>query len=122
MAFETSIKQYFKDVKSFVGDTNDQPAHTDFLVSLTINDSLVKYIRYGELYLRQEHTGLFPQGSSWFSSWGFSCGASMITAPVIYGVGLNVGLSFSFLDMNFNNRVDSEDGLFQLSLGFSRTF
>jgi hypothetical protein len=122
MAFETSIKQYFKDVKSFVSDTNDQPAHTDFMISLTVNDSLVNFLRYGDLYIRQEHAGLFPQSSSWFSSWGFSCGASMITVPVIYGIGLNAGFSFSFLDMNFNNRVDSEDGLFRLSIGFSRTF
>jgi hypothetical protein len=122
MAFETSILQHFNEYHCFVNDTSDQPAHTDFSLSFAINDSLIKYIRYGDIYLRQEHSGLYPGSSSWFSSWGFGFGASIITAPIVYGLGLDASISFSNLDMNFNNRVDPEDGLFRFSLGILRTF
>jgi hypothetical protein len=119
---ELVLRQNFIERHSFVNDTAKQSPHTDFSVSLSVNDSLVKYIRFGEIYLRQQHTGLFPQGSSLFSSWGFCFGTSLVTEPFMYDICLNAGVSFSYLDMNFNNRVDSEDGLFQLSLGISRTF
>jgi hypothetical protein len=121
-----SLRQNFVESRSFdtayVHDTTKLGPGTDLSFSLCINDSLIKQIKYGALYVRHDHTGIFPPKSSLFSSWGFSTGLNIITNPIIFGVSVDGDIGFCFLDMNKNNRVDAGDTMLKFSIGFTRGF
>ncbi|MGB7568796.1 MAG: hypothetical protein WBM07_13130 [Chitinivibrionales bacterium] len=124
MALQVSLRQNFVENHSFdtsyVHDTTKLSPGTDLSLSLCVNDSLIKLVKYGEIYLRHDHTGIFPPRSTLFSSWGFSTGLTIITNPIIFGVSLNGDLGFSFLDMNKNNRIDAGDAVFKFSISLMR--
>jgi hypothetical protein len=124
IALEVSLRQNFSEKHSFAfqPDSVKTTPGTDISIALYANDSLFKIMRYGELYVRQEHTGLFPPGSSLFSSWEFQTGASVITKPLFFGISLDADISLGFLDMNANNRVDPGDVVLEFSLCFLRSF
>lgn len=107
---------------AYVQDTSKLSPGVDFSLSVRTNDSLIKAIKYGELYLRQDHTGLYPPRSTVFSSWGFSTGLRAISNPLAFGISLDAEVSFSFLDLNNNNKIDPGDMLLNFSIGFMRGF
>jgi hypothetical protein len=119
-ALEVALRQNFREKRNFLMDTADMTPGTDFSLSLCMNDSLFKPIRFGELYVRQEHSGLYPPRSRLFSSWEFSAGAAVTTHPLYFGISLDASVSFQFLDMNFDNRIGPGDGLLAFSIGFLR--
>jgi len=121
-ALEVSLRQNFSEKNSFRSDSVAMGPGTDFSLSLSTNDSLFKKVRYGEIYLRQEHTGLFPPRSSMFSSWQFQAGAVVATHPLLYGIAVDGDISFGFIDMNANNKIDPGDLLLNFSICFIRNF
>ena len=121
-ALEASLRQNFSNKNSFQYDSAASGPGTDFSLSFSINDSLFKALRFGKVYIRQEHTGLYPPRSSAFSSWEFSAGAEVLSRPLFYGIAVDGDVSFGFLDMNSNNIVDPGDAIFRFSIGFSRGF
>jgi hypothetical protein len=120
MALEFSLRQNIIEKHTFSIDTVHMAPGTDISLSCCINDSLFKPVRFGELFITQGHSGLYPPHSSMFSSWEFYAGAAVETNPLYFGISLNGTISFQFLDMNFNNRIDPEDGMLSFSIGFSR--
>jgi hypothetical protein len=121
-AVEFSLRQNLHEDRTFSIDTMKLAPGTDLSLSLCVNDSLLKPIRFGEVFLRQEHSGLYPPHSALFSSWEFIAGASVITHPLYFGISVDAQLSYQFLDMNFDNKLNQGDGLLCLSIGFSRGF
>ncbi|HEX7510544.1 MAG TPA: hypothetical protein VF335_04540 [Chitinivibrionales bacterium] len=124
---ELSVRQNLREKHSFHVDTAhvDTAAMapgTDFSLSLCVNDSLFKAIRYGELYVRQEHTGLFPPRSSVFASWEFQAGLAVTTNPLFFGIAVDADIAFGFLDMNVNNKIDPGDLAMMISACFTRSF
>jgi hypothetical protein len=120
--FEVTLRQNVIEHNTFSNDATKAKVGTDFSLSFCMNDSLFKPIRFGELYVRQEHSGLYPPHSSLFSSWEFSIGAAVVTHPLYYGISIDAGLSFCLLDMNFNNRIDPGEGMLDFSIGLSKGF
>jgi hypothetical protein len=116
------LRQNIREQHTFSMDTVASSPGTDLGLSLRVNEQLLKYIRYGEFFVRQEHSGLYPPHSSLFSSWEFSLGVSVLTLPLYAGIALDTDFSLGFLDLNFDNRVGSEDALVGFSIGFSRGF
>ena len=123
-ALEISLRQNLREKHSFASraDTLSANPGTDISLSLSINDSLFKAVRFGEVYLRQEHTGLYPPRSSFFSSWEFQTGVAVTTNPVFFGIALDADISMGFLDLNLNNQIDPGDILLTFSIGFTRSF
>jgi hypothetical protein len=125
-SLQVSLRQNFVEKNSFdtayVHDTTRVGPGTDLSLSLCVNDSLIKTVKYGSVYLRHDHTGIFPARSTLFSSWGFSTGLNIITNPVIFGISLDGDIGFSFLDMNKNNRIDAGDAMLKFSIGLTRGF
>jgi hypothetical protein len=117
-----AFRQNFREKHTFSTDTIVSSPGTDLEISLHVNDSLYKFIRFGEFFVRQEHSGLYPPHSSLFSSWEFSLGVSVFTKPLFGGVSMDGSISLGFLDMNFDNRISSGDAMWEFSLGFSRGF
>jgi hypothetical protein len=117
---EVTLRQNFLEKNTFSRDSTKMSAGTDFSLSFCMNDSLFKPLRFGELYVRQEHCGLYPPHSSLFSSWEFSVGAAAVTHALYFGISLDVNVSFCLLDMNFNNRIDPGEGMLEFSIGLSR--
>ncbi len=122
MALELSLRQNIHESHTFTIDSTKLGPGTDISFSLCIDDSLLKPVRFGELYVRQEHSGLYPPHSALFASWEFIAGASVSTHPIYFGISLDADASFRFLDMNFDNKIGQGDGLFGFSIGFSRGF
>jgi hypothetical protein len=126
MDLQVSLRWNFIEKHSFdtlyVHDTTKLGPGTDLSLSLCVNDSLIKILKYGAIYLRHDHTGIFPPKSTLFSSWGFSTGLSIVTNPIIFGVSLDGDIDFSFLDMNKNNMIDAGDAMLKFSIGFTRAF
>ncbi len=121
-ALELSLRQNFREKHTFALDTVAAPPGTDFSASLKARDGLFKFLRYGEVYVRQERAGIYPPRSSVFSSWAFSAGAIVETNPLYFGIALSGDVSVGYLDMNFDNRADSGDTVIRFSIGLSRDF
>lgn len=107
---------------AYVHDTTRLGPGADLSLSVRVNDSLIKILKFGEVSLRHDHTGIFPPKSTLFSAWGFSLGLTVITNPIIFGVSIDGDFSFGFLDMNNNNAVDAGDAVFTFSIGLSKGF
>jgi hypothetical protein len=102
-------------------DTSHENLETGFGVSCSINDSLFKNIKYGTVFVRATHIGLFPPTPS-FPSWGFAVGADVISNPLVMGVGFSGGFSLYYLDMNSNNIIDPTDNVVEFRVGLRRGF
>jgi hypothetical protein len=121
-SIEFFLRQNLHETHTFSIDTMKLGPGTDLSLSLCINDGLFKPVRFGEVYLRQDHSGLYPPHSALFSSWEFAAGASVATHPLYVGISLDANVCMRFLDLNFDNKVGPGDGLFSFSIGFVRGF
>jgi hypothetical protein len=125
-SLEVGLRLNFAEKNTFnpayVQDTSKLSPGMDLSFSFRTNDSLIKAIKYGEIYLRHDHTGLYPPRSGLFSSWGFSTGLRAVSNPIAFGISLDGEVSFSFLDLNSNNRIDPGDMLLNFSIGIMRGF
>jgi len=102
-------------------DSTAKISGIDWRLSLSVNDSLIPLIRYGNIYFQQTGTNVYPPRNT-FISWGFNAGVGAISNPVIYGIGANAGFSLWYLDLNANNSIDPKDMIVQFSLGFYKGF
>lgn len=128
-ALECSYQQEFKGKKSVhvpgggvgAADTVSRTIRGGFAFKLKgmVNDSLVKFIRYGELSLEQSHGRLFPDLSSPFASWTFQAGYIVRTIPLFFNMAFETGARFFYIDSGseLNNRIDDDDALFEISAG-----
>jgi len=91
----------------------------DFNLTVAVNDSLIEYIKYGELHIRQTHGGIFPRGSSFFKSWGFNAGLYVLSNPVINNLAFELGVDYFYLDLDgkFNDKIDKNDSVLEFFLG-----
>jgi|WetSurMetagenome_2_1015567.scaffolds.fasta_scaffold02058_2 hypothetical protein len=121
LSFSLGYKQNIFDNRVFLTDTAYHDPDLSLGLNLSINDSLWRAIRYGTLYVEEVHGGLFPKGTV-FPAWGLRAGFDVITSPIIFGVGLCGGLSWYYLDMNANDRIDSGDGVLEFYLGLRYGF
>ena len=96
-------------------DTNYTSADLDAGISLSVNDGLWSPIKYGSVYFRQTHGGLYPPRGL-FPSWGTRAGFDVVTNPILFGVGFAAGASLYYLDLNFNNAVDPSDDVMECYL------
>lgn len=126
-ALECFYQQEFKGKKSVyvpgvgAADTVSRTIRGAFSFKIkgTITDSLVKFIRYGELSLEQSHGRLFPDLSAPFASWTFQAGYIVRTIPLFFNMAFETGARFFYIDTGSdpNNRIDNGDALFEISAG-----
>jgi hypothetical protein len=115
---------FYPDVyekRTLASDTSHENLETGFGLSCSINDSLFKNIKYGTVFVRATHIGLFPPTPS-FPSWGFAVGADVISNPLVMGVGFSGGFSLYYLDMNSNDIIDPTDNVVEFRVGLRRGF
>lgn len=94
-------------------------------LSMEINQELWGPIKYAQAYIKQVHGGLFPKTARYFTSWGFSTGFELLTAPLFFNLAFEAGLDFSYIDLNdqlgkwgqLNNNIDAGDNMLEFYLG-----
>lgn len=91
----------------------------DFTLRLAcrINDSLVSFIKYADIYLQQYHGKLYPQDGTFFSSWGTQAGFNFLSRPLFANMSFEAGAKLLYIDGNLNNKVDSDDLIFDFFIG-----
>jgi hypothetical protein len=90
-------------------------------LSFSVNDSLWRPLKYAAVYFQETHGGLYPPKSI-FPSWGLAAGFDAVTNPILFGVGLSAGVSWYYLDMNADNKIDAQDNVIEFSLGLRYGF
>ena len=105
-------------------DSTIDPLVVNWGVRLSATQKAIPFLRHASLSLSQVHTGLFPGGSGLFSSWGFSTTGSMISVPIrpLFDLCVVGDLDLSFVDVNFNNKLDPNDMVFTISIGLHKGF
>ncbi len=96
-----------------------------FTLSFSINENLLKPIKYAKVFLNQVHGGHFPNTGNYFSSWGFNAGFELLTAPLFFNIALEGGLIFTYIDLYdengilgmLNDVIDNNDTLLEFYLG-----
>jgi hypothetical protein len=104
---------------------HDAPGDFSFKLSGRINEQLVKYLRYGELYFIQNHGTTIPYGGTFFKSWDFESGLYALSKPLILNLAFELGMSFFYFDIGtirdnrtiLNNKIAGNDVIFELSAG-----
>jgi hypothetical protein len=92
------------------------------LLKCKINDTLVPFFKYGEIYYQQYHGRLFPADSKFFLSWGMQSGFNLITRPLFKSMAFEAGGRLLYIDCNHDNSVDSKDLIFEIFLGMQWGF
>jgi hypothetical protein len=123
-------KQDFSNRKSilFPVDTtkgHDAPGDFSFELSGRINENLVKYLQYGELYFIQNHGTIIPYGGTFFRSWDFESGLYALSKPLFLNLAFELGISFFYFDVGtirdnrtiLDNKITGNDMIFELSAG-----
>jgi hypothetical protein len=79
-----------------IPDTAQVKSPLDFSLGLrfAVKEETIPFIRFGELYFRQNHGTLFPRSGSIFSSWNCEAGFDCISEPLYKDVSLEVGGKF----------------------------
>jgi hypothetical protein len=123
MSIMADVEPTFFNRKAIALDPSANIGGIDFGLSLLVNDSLFKPLKYGKLFISQTRTDLYPSNSP-FPSWGFTAGLELISNPILFGIGFSAGFSTYFLDMvKYNNRVDpATDNVLEFSIGIRRGF
>ncbi len=121
LSFSLMYKQNIFENCALLLDTNYADPDLSFGLSVSVNDSLWRPIRYGAAYVEETHGGLYPRGAV-IPSWGLHAGLDIVTNPIIFGVGLCGGMSWYLLDMNSNNRIDPGDNVVEFYLGLRYGF
>lgn len=88
-------------------------------VGISVNDSLVPFLKFGEAYFDQIHGGLYPPDEGYFPSWGVKGGLRFVTVPFLFNVAVDGALEYYYLDLDgeFNNRIDASDSVFEIWIG-----
>lgn len=98
------------------------PGNFTVLLKCRINDSLVPFIKYGEIYFQQYHGRLFPADANFFLSWGMQSGFNIVTRPLFKRLAFETGGRLLYIDRNHNNSVESKDLIFEILLGMQWGF
>lgn len=98
------------------------PGDFTVLLKCRINDSLVPFIKYGEIYLQQYHGRLFPADANFFLSWGMQSGFNLVTRPLFKRLAFETGGRLLYIDRNHNNLVENKDLIFEILLGMQWGF
>lgn len=99
---------------------SSQNVSGDFTVQLNcrINDTLVSFFKYAEIYLQQYHGRLFPGKANIFSSWAMQSGFNLLTRPLLFKtMAFEAGGKLLYIDRNNNNQVDGSDLIFEFFMG-----
>jgi hypothetical protein len=104
------------------GDTTkgrDAPGDFSLKLSGRINETLVKYLRYGEFYITQNHGAIIPYNGMFFKSWDFESGMYALSKPLFFNLAFELGASFFYFDVGsrLDNEVTGTDFIFELSAG-----
>lgn len=98
------------------------PGDFTLLLKCRINDTLVPFIKYGEIYFQQYHGRLFPADAKIFFSWGMQSGFNLVTRPLFKNMAFEAGGKLLYIDRNHNNSVDKKDLIFEILLGMQWGF
>lgn len=98
------------------------PGDYTVLLKCRINDSLVPFIKYGEIYFQQYHGRLFPADANFFLSWGMQSGFNLVTRPLFKRLAFETGGRLLYIDRNHNNLVENKDLIFEILLGMQWGF
>lgn len=98
------------------------PGDFTLLLKCKINDTLVPFIKYGEIYFQQYHGRLFPADANFFLSWGMQSGFNLVTRPLFKRLAIETGARLLYIDRNHNNSVESKDLIFEIFSGIQWGF
>lgn len=106
----------------YVNDTSkghDAPGDFSLKLSGRVNEDLVKVLKYGEIFIIQNHGTLVPGGGSFFKSWNFESGIYALSKPLFLNLAFELGGSFFYFDQGpkLDNKIMSSDIIFELSAG-----
>jgi hypothetical protein len=101
------------------GKGYNAPGDFSFKLSGRVNEDLVKVLRYGEIFIAQNHGTILPGGGTFFKSWNFESGIYALSKPLILNLAFELGASFFYFDMGhkLDNKIMSNDMIFELSAG-----
>jgi hypothetical protein len=104
------------------GKGRSAPGDFSFRLSGRVNEDLVKVLRYGEIFIAQNHGTLLPGGGTFFKSWDFEAGINALSRPLILNMAFELGASFFYFDQNpkgfkLDNKITNNDMIFELSAG-----
>jgi hypothetical protein len=98
----------------------------DFTIFLKckINDTLVPFIKYAEIFLEQTHGKLYPYNGKLFASWGTQIGFFLLTRPLLFNMAFEAGGTLLYIDTGYklNNSIESNESVFELFLGLQWGF
>ncbi len=83
----------------------------DYFISVSVNDSLAPFLNYAGLSLKQFN------GGTAVGAFGFRTRFQLQTKPLILNTAVECGAEYYRVDFNRNGNVDSDDGIFEFSLG-----
>ncbi|MBN1602995.1 MAG: hypothetical protein JW915_15405 [Chitinispirillaceae bacterium] len=97
----------------------DAPGDFSLKLSGRINEKIVKYLRYGEIFLIQNHGTLLPYSGTFFKSWDFESGLYALSKPLFLNLAFELGASVFYFDQGsrLDNEVTGTDLIFELSAG-----
>jgi hypothetical protein len=98
------------------------PGDFTVLLNCRVNDTLVPFIKYGEIYFQQYHGRLFPADASIFLSWGMQSGINLVTRPLFKRLSFEAGGRLLYIDRNHDNSVGGKDLIFEILLGMQWGF
>jgi hypothetical protein len=98
----------------------DAPGDFSLKLSGRINEKLVKYLRYGELFFVQNHGTILPYSGTIFRSWDFESGLYALSKPLFLNLAFELGASFFYFDQG--SRLDNEVTVQILFLNYQREY
>ena len=95
------------------------PLDYSFDFKCAINDRLIPYVNYLDVYMRQSHALLYPHSGGFLSSWNSEAGFDFASKPIYANVSLVLGGRLFYLDKgpNPNDMIDATDRIVELSAG-----
>lgn len=100
----------------------DIPGDFTLMAKCKVNDSLVPFFKYADIYVQQYHGRLYPGDSKIFSSWGMQSGFNILTQPIFKNMAFEAGGKLLYIDGNSNNAVDNHDFIFEFCIGMQWGF
>ncbi len=95
-----------------------------FNLRLAINDSLVKFIKYAEISLRQAHGRMYPAKGLPFAGWTFAGEYRISSIPVFNDFVFETAGRFFYIDKGpvRNNRIERDDMATEISISINWGF
>ncbi len=100
----SSVEAYIKhDYKSRSDSTRNDSSFKimpdfTFDINFSVDETVLPFLRYASIFLRQQNGTHFPGGSSYFKSLSFESGLELMTTPLIFGIALSTNGRFQFLN------------------------